>query len=132
MKPIDLEKTMPLYLIHENPLIPQIGGIADTARHCQREKDAETICERLPSVEEIQAVITGWYESSANEEPLAPTIHAYYASKLKGEQPFCRICGGSGQILVMPKRVLGATYVEGDIQDETLVSCPYCLKGEKP
>jgi len=31
----------------------------------------------------------------------------------------------------MPKRVLGATYTDGDIQDETLIPCPKCQKEGK-
>ena len=84
MKPGDLANTLDKLLIDALTGYPDsYTGIATK----QRELDAETICSRLPSVEDISLVIIGWYQlEGAGQKPLSEIIHAYYETRLKGEK----------------------------------------------
>ena len=40
----------------------------------------------------------------------------------------CLLCEDSGEVVVRPTRVLGATYWDIDLGDERVVPCPLCAK----
>ncbi len=42
----------------------------------------------------------------------------------------CELCGGSGEVVVRPRRLMGATYWDGECGDEQLGPCPCCAETE--
>ena len=53
----------------------------------------------------------------------------FIAEKSGFKKSVCHLCGGSLEILVIPARLIGATYPESDEWkgDEHLIDCPICL-----
>ncbi len=44
----------------------------------------------------------------------------------------CELCGGTGEVVKRPTRLMGATYYqEGNLGDEELEPCPACAGGKQ-
>lgn len=40
-------------------------------------------------------------------------------------KPKCPLCDDSGEVVVRPTRLIGATYLDGDSGDERIERCPF-------
>ena len=76
MKSIDLEKTLPIYPTYVNQ--------SAQAMNCQRCQDAETICSRLSSLEELEKHLLSLPKSLTLLDVISE-VHTYYKRRLKGE-----------------------------------------------